>query len=341
MTKGIQVIGTQRSGSNLLRVMLHQSSHICAPHPPHLLRTFYPILEMYEDLSQDHNFKCLVSDVIHVIHLNPVNWNYTFSVQEVIEHCKNQSLPQVMKAVYELMALKKNAGIWCNKSMANVKYFKQMEDADVHPFYIYLYRDGRDVALSFKKAVVGEKHIYHLAKQWRQDQILAMNLGKEIGEDRIMNISYESFTQHPKTMLVELCHKLDIPFESEMLDYYKSDESRYTAQAGNMWNNLVKPVLKHNSNKFLSELSADDILIFESIAGDVLETLGYPLVNPNSALRKEFSATEIDTFTSENKKMKEAIWASVSLDMEKRQAQEEFIHELYQQFYTYEAINKQ
>ena len=41
--KFFQFIGTQRSGSNLLRLMLNQLEGIYAPHPPHILKTFYPL----------------------------------------------------------------------------------------------------------------------------------------------------------------------------------------------------------------------------------------------------------------------------------------------------------
>jgi len=341
MIKGIQIIGTQRSGSNLLRVMLHQSSHICAPHPPHILKTFFPILEMYGDLSVDYNFRRLVADICTLIRLNPVSWNYFYETQDIIDRCENNSLPQILKAVYELKAVQKNANIWCCKSMANVKYYASMEDAGVQPFYIYLYRDGRDVALSFMKAVVGEKHIYHLAKQWKQDQNMALNLEKEIGKERFFRISYEELTRNPKAILIELCLRLSIPFEPQILNYYKSNESKITAEAGNMWNNLVKPVIKHNSNKFIHELSTEEILIFESIAGEILENLDYPLINDRSVLRNNFTPAEIDDFCAKNKSMKESVREHVTLDMEKRQAQEDFVHNLYQDYYSFEAITKQ
>jgi hypothetical protein len=47
----IQFIGTQRSGSNLLRVMLNQLPEISAPHPPHILKTFFPLLPLYGNIE--------------------------------------------------------------------------------------------------------------------------------------------------------------------------------------------------------------------------------------------------------------------------------------------------
>ena len=50
------MIGTQRSGSNLLRVMLDGIEQIVAPHPPHILQRFLPLLPKYGDLADRSNF---------------------------------------------------------------------------------------------------------------------------------------------------------------------------------------------------------------------------------------------------------------------------------------------
>lgn len=40
--------------------------------------------------------------------------------------------------------------------MKNMFYAEGIESTGIQPYYIYLYRDGRDVALSFKRRIVGE-----------------------------------------------------------------------------------------------------------------------------------------------------------------------------------------
>ena len=47
-----QLIGTQRSGSNLFRLMLNEFDDIYAPHPPHLLSTFYDLQKNYNDFDK-------------------------------------------------------------------------------------------------------------------------------------------------------------------------------------------------------------------------------------------------------------------------------------------------
>lgn len=71
----LQMIGTQRSGSNLLRLMLNQLPEMFAPHPPHILLTLYPLLPIYGDLMQDANFRKLIDDMCTLVELNPVPWD--------------------------------------------------------------------------------------------------------------------------------------------------------------------------------------------------------------------------------------------------------------------------
>ncbi|MQY79255.1 MAG: hypothetical protein GH151_08705 [Bacteroidetes bacterium] len=164
--KYIQIIGTQRSGSNLLRVMLNQLPEIVAPHPPHILQNFLPIIDKYGDLKIDDNFKQLIEDVCRFVELNPVPWTGVDLIRaDIFSGSKKRSVYEIFKLIYEAYTNSKNGSIWCCKSMTNINYINELEKSKFDPFYIYLFRDGRDVALSFKKAIVGEKHIYHLAKK--------------------------------------------------------------------------------------------------------------------------------------------------------------------------------
>jgi hypothetical protein len=333
--KAIQFIGTQRSGSNLLRVMLHQHPQISAPHPPHILQVMMPFLPMYGNLNDIENFRQLIEDVCVLVERNPVNWNIEFDREDVFRRCENRSLPQVMKAVYEIKANSKKANHWCCKSMASIHYADQIEAAGIHPFYIFIFRDGRDVALSFRKAIVGEKHLYHLAEQWKKEQDLSYSLCRQIGADRCIEIRYEEFTLNPEATAREICSKLKIDYDASMMDYARSDESKETASSGVMWGNLTKPVMKDNTQKFLRELSKEDIAIFESQAGDTLQTLGYSLHSEVSQ-RRIFNSDEIKNFDQLNAALKKkAREAALNNDLEKRKSQDEFIGQLKKRYESF------
>lgn len=333
------MIGTQRSGSNLLRVMLHQL-YITAPHPPHILERFMPIVAMYGDLHLEQNFKRLAEDVCQLILTNPVTWgDLALDTEKVISLCQSKELVEIMRVVYDLKCQAEGNTIWMNKSMANVHYIDELEKF-LKPLYLYLYRDGRDVALSFKKAVVGEKHIYHLAKQWQIEQELSYALKSRIDSDRIVIIKYEELIASPDQQLEKICRFLDIPFDQAALEYYNSQESKETAHSGKMWENVQKPVIATNFNKYRKELSEEEIRIFERVAGTTLLKLGYTLDFPEMLDRPAFSTEEIAQFNEENKKAKlEILQHQTEQDQEKREKQNELLKSLKKQFLLFEKQN--
>jgi hypothetical protein len=329
----IQFIGTQRSGSNLLRVMLNQLPEISAPHPPHILKTFFPILHLYGDLSKAWNFHKLVDDICEWVNKNPVPWeNVHLNSVDIINLCEEQTLIEVFRRIYEYKASRENASYWSCKSMETVLYLNELERSKINPFYIHLYRDGRDVALSFLKAIVGPKHIYHLAKKWTEEQRLSLALKGTVPASRFISVKYEDLISVPEKTLSEVCRKLGVVYREEIvMHYYESKESFNTASSGEMWKNVAKPILKNNHHKYLSELSREDLVIFESVAGDMLEVLSYECLVEES-LRVSFTQNEIESFNLENKKR--MIQASLYVDksdLDRRRPQEELYNRILEQ----------
>ena len=312
----IQFIGTQRSGSNLLRLMLDAHEIISAPHPPHLLKTFYPLLSYYGDLHQVEKRAVFVHDMCNWVDANPVPWGgLRLNRDKIIE--SSTTVIDIFSQIYEARMHHDGAGIWCCKSTFNIKYVDDLE-SEIRPFYIYLYRDGRDVTASFKKAIVGPKHTYHLAKKWSEEQKAARSFLDTIPENRYITLAYEDILDRPEACIRELCQKLDIIYKPEMLQFYTSNESRRTADSGEMWKNVLKPIMKNNTGKFQTELLVDDIALFERVAGLELDKLGY------QRTFKELVSCEddISAYDEQNRQLQEEARNRASIqDIEKRAAQ--------------------
>ncbi len=326
----IFMIGTQRSGSNLLRLMLNELPHMAAPHPPHILQRMMPLVANYGDLEKRENFSRLVEDVCRLVELNPVPWEgVTLDRKDILRRCRRHTLMAVYEAVYDVMAKAWKAETWCCKSMANIQFLPQIEAHFRSPRYIYLYRDGRDVACSFRKAVVGEKHFYHIAKEWADAQRLALTMRERIGAGRFFSISYESLTSEPELTMRQLCKFLGVRFSKSMLDFYKSDEAKRAAGSSELWGNVVKPIMTDNTRKFLKEASVEDVRIFESVAADVLDNLGYERVYAPKGRELIFSEVDISRFDAENRRLKEEVLnRSNAEDIKRRDRQATLIQEI-------------
>lgn len=321
---GIQFIGTQRSGSNLLRVMLEQHPAIAAPHPPHLLHLFTPLLPLYEPISE--NYQQLPSDMVDYVQINPVPWEgVRFDKEEMLANSRQSHIFEVFRLIYEQVAKAKQADFWCCKSMQNLYYTHAMEAYGLNLKYIFLYRDGRDVALSFKKAIVGDKHVYHLARQWKEEQDICIDLHRQFGKEKVFLLSYEDLVAQPEQCVRSLCLFLGIDYREDMMQFYQSSSSKQAAAAGEMWKNLEKPVMQDNTKKYLKELTAEEIEIFEWVAGDTLKTLGYELSSKLSH-PELVSEAAIAAYDKLNKAGKQQFLATAPQnDIEKRKGQQRLL----------------
>lgn len=329
----IQIIGTQRSGSNLLRVMLNQLHSVFAPHPPHILKTFDPIAKFYGNLDDPGNYSELVTDICEFVGNNPVPWlNSQFDPELILKYSNGRSLLDAYLTLHEVNALANKARFWFNKSMQNVYFIEYFERNGFKPYYIHLIRDGRDVALSFRKAIVGEKHIYYLAKQWREDQELSNYYVEKFGAESVIRVKYEDLLRQPQQEIQRICQFIGLEYSNNILKFYESQDSKITAESGEMWHNLSKPLMKNNFNKYKKELQPEDIDLFEKVAGKLLLEYGYELENPKNRKTYKFSQDQMRNFEALNRSMKEAILKTAEKkDLKKRYEQEKLIQRIYLQ----------
>jgi len=319
----ILMIGTQRSGSNLLRLMLDKIPTITAPHPPHILQRLMPLVPTYGDLSVQSNFEALVDHVCQLVELNPVPWEgVTLDRQEVAALCRENSLVAVFSAVYDILAKVRNAQTWCCKSLANVHYLPEISSYLPDAKYLYIYRDGRDVAVSFKKAVVGQKHFYHIAQEWAKAQRTALKMRTQMSPEQFFSLSYEMLIGEPEQTLRDLCKFLEVEYMPSMLSFHQSSEALNTASSSSLWSNVTKPIMAQNTKKFLTQATEKDVQIFELVAGDVLDALGYERFQTAKNDLASFSTEQVAQFNEENERLKALVQEAMDAeDRERRERQ--------------------
>lgn len=323
----LQMIGTRRSGSNLLRVMTGRLPGVYAPQSTHMLEFFMPLVGYYGDLDDKKIFMQLVDDVCRCVELNPVEWaGVRLNRDEVLQRCRDNNLMAIFAAIYLLAAEQNNCNKeWLCKCLGYINYFDELERFFGDELkYVYIYRDGRDVALSFTKAMAGQKHHYFIAKEWARTQRLALSIKDKLPENRFLSVCYESLLHEPEATCQRLADFMGIPFNNDMLKYYESQSAKLSAGASKLWGNITKPLLVNNTKKYLNEPLQDDIRIFESVAGDMLDALGYErlLTEPGESLI--FSEYQIREFEALNNMRKQLLISKENPDDVKRRERQKY-----------------
>ena len=115
------------------------------------------------------------------------------------------------------------------------------------------------------------------------------------------------------------------------MEFYDSEEAKNTAASSSLWENVTKPIMHHNYNKFLKELTEEQVRIIESLAAKELDVLGYERLFIKKGEELSFTPEQITQFTEENDKLKkDQAKKTDPADAEKRRRQEQVLTDLKQ-----------
>ena len=272
----VLIIGTERSGSNLLRLVLNSHPHIAIPHPPHFMRYFAPLAPAYGDLRQERNRRKLVRDAQGLLrrHIHP--WEHPIDAERVFA----QSTPSVFGVVgafYEEYRRAEGKPRWGCKSTFIVHHVPEVRAEYPHARFIWLVRDPRDVAASAKRAVFNHFHPYRTARLWAEQQGLAAAALDEHGPGVVHLIRYEELVADPEPVLRRLCDFLGEPFEPAMLAHHHSPAARRTASLSQSWQNTDRPITAGRVGSHVHDLTPAQVRQVELAAGVMMRRLGYPV----------------------------------------------------------------
>jgi hypothetical protein len=171
--------------------------------------------------------------------------------------------------------------------------------------FVHLIRDGRDVCLS---AVAWKRKASRLASQfttwaeqpvataaawWQWHVSLCRAGGRLLGPDLYYEVRYESLVEKPAEETAKLCVFLGVPCDETMLHFHQGrTRSDAALNAKHAWMPIT-PGLRD----WCTQMPAVDIECFETVAGNLLEELGYRrVVTRFSADALERAAAIRDSF---------------------------------------------
>lgn len=272
------VVGCDRSGTTLLRLMLDGNPQLAIPPESHFV---LPALRWTPDPERRPDLVLLRDQ------LATSEWfdRWDLPLVEVEREWRNHppgDLSQALRAVFRCYARRQGKELVGDKTPWYGTGIPTLAKAFPDARFVHIVRDGRDVALSFLDRDFPPHTLPHAVKRWRWRVLTASAAGVALGGKRYCEIRYEDLLDDPERVLRELCTFLDLEFSSQMLQYTERgrDVIRDYPQ---LHRHLVKPPTK-GIRDWRTAMSAGDQDLFEALAGDVLSRYGYPLKGPPAAL---------------------------------------------------------
>lgn len=268
------IVGTERSGSNLLRLVLDAHPRLFVPHPPHVMHFFGPLEGRYGDLDQPAPFRRLTADVLRLVHGHIHRWEFVPTVDEVVARAPARDLFGVTAALYESARDHAGKQRWGNKSTFMVHHARRVLQTYPDARFLWLVRDPRDVAVSSRESVFSPFHPLRTAQLWARQQEEGAALERD-HPDHVLRVHYEALVGAPGDTVDRICAFLGEAPDPGMLAFHRRPAAQRSAKLSESWSRTGQPIQASRVGRWEGALSAAELAQVEVAAAGPMALLGY------------------------------------------------------------------
>jgi hypothetical protein len=269
------VLGVGRSGTTLLRVMLDRSSQIAIPY-----ESFF-----VTPVAHRHGRRPDLDDFLLDLGRFYQLYEWGIDPEDVRPRLREgMTTGEAIAAVFEVYAEHEGKPRWGDKTPLYMQHLPLLERLFPDALWVHLVRDGRDAALSFLELPEGfsgktwaqPRTAAQFAARWRTEILSARRLSTHVG-GRYLELRYEDLVAEPEHELRRVCEHASLTWEPGMLDHTGVSEVAQMPEH----RNIAQPPTP-GLRDWRSQLSREDALAFEQVAGDVLRSADYELLEPGA-----------------------------------------------------------
>src|SRR5215210_61149 len=212
------IVGAERSGTTLLRLMLDAHPELVIPPETHFIDRAAEACEYASDPRQAF----LETVTSHR------RWG-DFRIEEGrlaqrIATIEPFDLSEALRTFYELYAERFGKPRWGDKTPNYVHRMNLIQGLLPEAHFIHIIRDGRDVALSTRDLWFGPDSIEEAAQRWCKTIEEARRQSREL--PHYLEIRYEDLVSNTESTLRKIGVFVDLSWDPSMLAYHKTAEER-------------------------------------------------------------------------------------------------------------------
>ncbi len=261
------IIGCPRSGTTLMRLIFNSHPHLAIPDETGIFdwlynRPFYKKLFPIKASKNEVLVKSLGEEVTKEFDALPAS--------------KTKSPKAIIDFLMQGYAEREQKSLWGEKTPLNIYYLNKILNIYPHATIVYMIRDPRAVASSFKRYVDHKrgkedfwitKDVNKAIKLWKTSVEQAMKF-----KNQITFVKYEDFVMNPESTTQRLCEKIGLTYYKKMFEFYKNSRP----DNHEVWHQeTTKPVNQSNIDKWQAELSQPEIKAIEHALKGYMEMFDY------------------------------------------------------------------
>ena len=283
------IVGFQRSGTTLLRLMVDSHPRVSVPLDVVGLWARYAtrLDAEFGGLATDDDLRRLVEALLSEERIRL--WDVELPARRIVSSVAERSFPAVIDAFNAAYAAAKGKGRWGGKDPGDMRRIHLLDEWFPEARFVHILRDGRDACLSLVAQEFGPDDLLACADAWREEVWWVRRIGRLLGPERYHELRYEDLVTDPESVLRPLCDFLALEFDPAMLAYHRRVGDAVPDEKRHIWPLIDSPPQADNVERWRMRLSPGMRVCFEKRAGDVLAECGYDVLEgrPSGAYATE------------------------------------------------------
>lgn len=277
------LLGCPRSGTTLLRVIMDSHPEMAVPPESHFIAKLGHARKRYEGRGAE-GWDRLADDLVGR------SWfeHWRFSEDEV-RNCVTDpavdSYPNAVRRLYSEYARRRDKPHYADKTPKYTLDIPILADLFGEARFVHIIRDGRDVALSLMEKPWGPKTLGDAAVLWKKQVETARSDGRRLDPIRYHELRYHDLVEDTESVVRNASSFLGLDFDPDMLNYFEKERPGRSVAKGN----VHRPPTR-GMRDWRGQLSHEEVVLFDALAGDLLDELGYEKGRPGASVTERLRA---------------------------------------------------
>lgn len=266
------IVGVERSGTTMLRLMLNEHPDILIPCESWFL------IDLMDALPRAGTFNDRQRErAIQLVVRHPRWRDMGIEEREFRERVRSLSLPtlaDVVETVFRIQMLRAGKTRWGDKTPGYLTEIIRLRQVFPRAQFIHLIRDARDVSLSlWRKGWFGPR-LRDAARHWAASTRAGVEQGRRLPPGSYLELRYEDLVRNPENELRTVCRFLRLAYAPRMTQFDRA-AARHVAPSQRMHHEkALRLPLASDVQSWRQTASLLQIALVEGPAGRTMELTG-------------------------------------------------------------------
>lgn len=264
----IFIVGSPRSGTGLLRNMIRAHPRISIPGESHFIPHFYKSLGDPRDSDEAVRLGRRMVSFSRVR-----RWKLDIRAED-FSHCR--SYADAVDTLFLAWSETESRPRWGDKTPHYVRHIATLVEIFPEAQVIHIIRDPRPAANSWRRHPQGSGNHHSAALLWRRNVSLGQEAGARLESGQYREVRYERLLVEPDSTMRGIFEFLGESIPDELVKLVPPSRDHPYADS----NISELEVVPANAEAWRQRMKPVEIQRVESVAGDLMEQLGYEPIGP-------------------------------------------------------------